>query len=824
MSSLDATTLLLTSWFIMVALICSSILYFNLISILKTKIKIGLVVLILFMFFNGTWFLHEIKDYFFELSQPTIYILIIISLVLVNHYSGFWYVLYNMHTYVPAVPPVTDAADAAAKYAASLLYGLKTPSIQYSILLFMLCSLGLWLGFNRLLPGSVPGVWVIAVCIGVLVFTVSQASYTITQASNYYSFKSIGMFNEKLLKTSRAKLTKSNTDGNINDGYLMMIAHYTGVSNGIQGSLNIVDGALSNLKNHMANGTEPDLVTAQQWFPNLIKFPGNETLLKKLTTRKYLLTSRKAKLNMLKTKASKSDNLIFEAYKRIFNKTSRRPKLDNSLLTDLLKDVTGTQKGGYKTQTGGGYWSITGEGAEITIDTDVVHKLLYAEVTGIKNNNNGGVLNPGIDKYLLGKRKMNDYIKNMYNVLLYNEIQTKLLKSYKELTKVDKTRRIISSTGNPLSYNQAELQTKIGALRDIIYNNWANDGITEDENGKHVHRYEYTTLTDILINIPVHMALYIWNNHGFSHKKYIIILLIICGAVYAWYESGRSALYLYLPNRDDSGLRVKSTKRKTDNLAYTKLLTNKIQNVDWNHMIRLSQVKRDVELDQYIRDNAISNADHHMSPEAMVQYVNKHARYLYGVLYNIETDSDNNKNQILLKTPIYINKPRVIKTNIFEQQEYNYGVSSWIFIHIQGDRPAPGSQEDGYRSILDFGGIPKISYKVNDSTFRITTQVQTNDGYETDTIYETSKFLLQKWNNVVVNYVGGTVDVFINGELVSSNINKIPYIKKGIVTVGQDKGTEGGICNITYFARPIPLSKIVEYYDSLKKQDPPVIY
>ena len=35
-------------------------------------------------------------------------------------------------------------------------------------------------------------------------------------------------------------------------------------------------------------------------------------------------------------------------------------------------------------------------------------------------------------------------------------------------------------------------------------------------------------------------------------------------------------------------------------------------------------------------------------------------------------------------------------------------------------------------------------------------------------IYAREKFKLQRWHNLVVNYVGGTVDVFLNGELVAS--------------------------------------------------------
>ena len=42
------------------------------------------------------------------------------------------------------------------------------------------------------------------------------------------------------------------------------------------------------------------------------------------------------------------------------------------------------------------------------------------------------------------------------------------------------------------------------------------------------------------------------------------------------------------------------------------------------------------------------------------------------------------------------------------------------------------------------------------------------DGLSYRIIYKNENVLLQKWNNIIINYNGGTLDVFLNGELVKS--------------------------------------------------------
>ena len=67
------------------------------------------------------------------------------------------------------------------------------------------------------------------------------------------------------------------------------------------------------------------------------------------------------------------------------------------------------------------------------------------------------------------------------------------------------------------------------------------------------------------------------------------------------------------------------------------------------------------------------------------------------------------------------------------------------------------------------------------------------------------KMKLQKWNNIVINYINGTLDVFLNGKLIGTYDGVIPYMTSDIVSIGDDNGLSGGLCNLVYF--PTHISK-----------------
>lgn len=225
---------------------------------------------------------------------------------------------------------------------------------------------------------------------------------------------------------------------------------------------------------------------------------------------------------------------------------------------------------------------------------------------------------------------------------------------------------------------------------------------------------------------------------------------------------------------------------------------------------------------------------------------------------------------ILLENPHYLNNQyqlghfqSLTPYNNDTRLKYNYSISGWF--NIFGMGPNTRSSYSNFVDIINYANKPAVQYNASTNTLRIQTEIIKQEGIEERNefhthyddesqsnndsdilnnphddiehrrkikipietevvdVYSTNNILLQKWHNIVINYDEGNIDVFLNGELVGTKSNISPHLKYDLVTCGQNKGVEGGICNVTYYNRILNNGEIVFNYKLLSQRNPPLL-
>jgi len=178
---------------------------------------------------------------------------------------------------------------------------------------------------------------------------------------------------------------------------------------------------------------------------------------------------------------------------------------------------------------------------------------------------------------------------------------------------------------------------------------------------------------------------------------------------------------------------------------------------------------------------------------------------------------------------------------------YNYAMSCWIYLDGNNDSHLGSTNQidTSYYTIVNYGNNPCIRYGGIDNSLIVTIKLVTdgenktlcdassctlnNIKYDADDqgniiIYKNSKYALQKWNNIIINYNSGVIDIFLNGELESSfNVQQISYMNQYDILVGEENGLNGGICNVVYFNNKLNMKQIYYLYNSVKHLDPPIM-
>ena len=178
----------------------------------------------------------------------------------------------------------------------------------------------------------------------------------------------------------------------------------------------------------------------------------------------------------------------------------------------------------------------------------------------------------------------------------------------------------------------------------------------------------------------------------------------------------------------------------------------------------------------------------------------------------------------LLRDPVYMDNLQelgdyeTLHKGNSDNASYKYSISAWFWINPQP--PSTRSAYTKFTNILEFGRKPAIEYNGLENVLRVNCQIKDDNEV---TIFETRGIVLQAWNNIVINYDGATMDVFLNGALVGSRPNIAPYMTMENIKIGSERGIEGGICNVVFYKEILQERQITMSYNALSGLPVPLI-
>jgi len=220
----------------------------------------------------------------------------------------------------------------------------------------------------------------------------------------------------------------------------------------------------------------------------------------------------------------------------------------------------------------------------------------------------------------------------------------------------------------------------------------------------------------------------------------------------------------------------------------------------------------------------------------------------------------------VVNNPISLEKENSVATyeSLNNSMSYNYQYAMSFWFYINSAPPSYNSSFNKFTNILNYGNMPCIKYNANTNSLLITIEVpkekmisvvdlthKLEDSLEEDNnriqnkinntinkikditisneydkdnqriIYKMENVLLQKWNNIILNFNGGTLDIFYNGELVKSAIEVVSYINYDLLVVGTENGISGDLCNLMYYNQPLDYYTIRKLYNIGKDNSPP---
>uniref|UniRef100_A0A6C0I1H2 Uncharacterized protein n=1 Tax=viral metagenome TaxID=1070528 RepID=A0A6C0I1H2_9ZZZZ len=166
-------------------------------------------------------------------------------------------------------------------------------------------------------------------------------------------------------------------------------------------------------------------------------------------------------------------------------------------------------------------------------------------------------------------------------------------------------------------------------------------------------------------------------------------------------------------------------------------------------------------------------------------------------------------------------------TNEITQLSQKFALSMWVYINPLSSSKLGYTKET---NIFNYGNVgdnhhPQIVHKIDNNGTNIRFYL-TNKGIPYDTTIP-----YQKWNNILLNYNGESVDIFINGTLNYTYLigqDQPSFLDTDIIIIGQDNGNMnndslyGSMCNIVYYKNPLSNTDIIQNYNLLMYKNPPI--
>lgn len=307
----------------------------------------------------------------------------------------------------------------------------------------------------------------------------------------------------------------------------------------------------------------------------------------------------------------------------------------------------------------------------------------------------------------------------------------------------------------------------------------------------------FLTIGFILLTICVAIVLfYLINKFSWLRNiTHIIIIALILGGI------GGSIYISYRSTID---------KLKNNKNIYINLLTNIIFYIPCLLVYFIDKVKYEFDI---------------TSPTVWIIFaIEIFLILLYLILPALFKKVINSSRTQLIKDPVNINTERTLGDfDILHKgkgkHNYNYALSFWYYIN-----PQPTSTNASYTKytpIFSYGNKPVVEYNGLKNILRVSTE--NNPAQRFTEIYKDTDIKYQKWNFMVINYDGANMDIFINGNLVGTHPNIVPYMKYENITIGSRNGIQGGICNVNYYDNTISKNSIEIEYKMLRDRVIPLL-